>query len=543
MPRWSIDPGTSALLAELTRTRPRPFGVMRPRRDPALFHSIGARGQPGAVVSLLPYTLTRDLVEATAAAGAVQCLIQPLIPRHVVALDEWLRHGAWYRDRTWPDLRPSALTRLLRLPQDLAHLLLAIACCHHNGHVREAAIEHLAAADADVAVPFLLVRVNDWVPEVRAAADGALEKYLDPAKAGRVVACLPLLERLAPGTRASHGRLISRVESALASREARAAVLAGTRSREVQIRRYAYRLLLRVPGEDPTCVLQAAVTEPDPPLALWALRTASATLAPAPLDALLQRALTARSARVRVEALRLVTEHSLARAVECHRALLADRAASVRAQAQWLVRRETGDDLRFYYRELVAARDSASLAAGLSGLGETGLGADAELIEPHTNHHAAGVRAAAVTALHRLCPMDCISLFTLALQDRSAKVSRVAAGALRRVRHLPSASELWSIFTSASMQHVQRNAIALLARRARWDSIVFLLQAAGCPDPVVERSVRQQLRRWLARTNRDFTEPSAAALTHIRQVFAERSAHVDPVARDQLAFILRTTAG
>jgi HEAT repeat protein len=54
----------------------------------------------------------------------------------------------------------------------------------HSGYVREAAVQALALSGHGDALPVLLERANDWVPEVRRAAYAAVEGFLDEEHIG-----------------------------------------------------------------------------------------------------------------------------------------------------------------------------------------------------------------------------------------------------------------------------------------------------------------------------------------------------------------------
>src|SRR5688500_7969966 len=84
---------------------------------------------------------------------------------------------------------------------------LRLATMHPDGRVRQKAIRRLGARDARC----LLLRVNDWVPEVRAAARRALAR----CDATALVSALPLLERARQWQRVGDRRLLDEVEASI----------------------------------------------------------------------------------------------------------------------------------------------------------------------------------------------------------------------------------------------------------------------------------------------------------------------------------------
>ena len=149
---------------------------------------------------------------AEALAEAIGRIPVRLMPVVDVALRERLSD---YREDGWPSWDFPELRRFVRVPGGWA--IMAVAASHRNGYVREAAVRGLAESRDGRAVPHLLLRLNDWVNQVRAAAREAIEVFLQPAFAADVVAALPVVSTLIRRTRADHEELIHRVFTFLRS--------------------------------------------------------------------------------------------------------------------------------------------------------------------------------------------------------------------------------------------------------------------------------------------------------------------------------------
>ena len=119
---------------------------------------------------------------AAAAARAVAALMSDISSRQLLQLDLAIRQhsGAWWSSAAGFDyhlLSPAKVKRLIG-HGEASTMLLGIASFTANGYVREAAIKKLAEIRTGRELPFLVVRINDWVPQVQSAAQDALEERL-----------------------------------------------------------------------------------------------------------------------------------------------------------------------------------------------------------------------------------------------------------------------------------------------------------------------------------------------------------------------------
>ena len=184
------------------------FDVFR-RRDPGLDPAVlqriadaAARADLRATVELLPFLPPPTSPYGEVAARAVESIVRAASPEDVAAFD------AWYRERTcsgsprpsWENMGMGPLEIWARLHPTT----VALATCHRSGFVREKAVEALAECRDGMELPFLLVRLNDWVPRVRFVAGKTVRARLSPDYAAHWVRCHGVLGRVQRGRRSAH---------------------------------------------------------------------------------------------------------------------------------------------------------------------------------------------------------------------------------------------------------------------------------------------------------------------------------------------------
>ncbi|MFF9577677.1 hypothetical protein ACF1BA_20930 [Streptomyces rubiginosohelvolus] len=329
----------------------------------------------------------------------------------------------------------------------------AIALCHPDGRVREAALD--AVRTAPGLRPLLVVRCADWVAPVRAKARAALAQLPGDA----LFSSAELILRLSRRERGDFA--LTLLEDAL--REGPAAeVLALTARPDRATYRLAYRIavergLLTRMELATTAATCGDVTLQD--LCAEAAVRPGATPDP-DAAAVLDRLLAARAPRVRaagVTALRRAGRHRDAEP------FLVDRSGVVRACARYVLRQGGVDPLPIY-RGLCA--EPAAHPAAAAGLGECGDRAtDAETLWALLGHPLPSVRVHTISGLRALDVVERERLTPL-LDDPAPAVVRAATRAL-----LPDAAGI--------PEHLLRERSAPERPRAVRVAADRLLRAAG----------------------------------------------------------------
>src|SRR6185437_7720312 len=240
------------------------FALPTPYRTVPSLHEIPSLGDTGRVsdlallVPLLPPARTPLAADAARAVDAIlrRATLEDIawLARHRPAMSQWA-------------LRPADLGS----PPDEApgtHAsLIALASFHPSGYVRERAVRLLAWRRDGSELPYLLLRVNDWVVPVRVAAGSALHARIEPSYAEHFARCLPLVDDLRGARRAEHRPLTDAVEAFLCTDVAAPAVEEVLRTGTRAQRRACARIM--APRATPALLLHAA-TERDPVVATTA---------------------------------------------------------------------------------------------------------------------------------------------------------------------------------------------------------------------------------------------------------------------------------
>ncbi|WP_049796888.1 hypothetical protein [Actinosynnema mirum] len=284
-------------------------------------------------------------------------------------------------------------------------LSLALSACHRDGRVREKAVRDIAAAPRPELVPFLVLRTEDWVPQVREAARVALVLALDRSP-GLAEAALGVVVRMARGRR--DAAFVRRQVAAVLGVDALDRLLG---SPDLLVAAFALERatpsterLLALARTSPHVRVRAVAAERLAREAVWTNRIAVLReLAAVPRPEVGSVALVGLT---RLGATAEVAEH------------VADRSALVRALA-----RATGVDALTRYRA------EASRGA-VDGLAEIGSADDADVLLALLDHPRVELRVRALRALRTLRVQADERVVPL-LRDPSPKVVREAATAVR----------------------------------------------------------------------------------------------------------------
>src|SRR5262245_41474130 len=209
------------------------------RHEPGILAEIGDSGEPAAILEITPFLLSEKRDVALAAARAIHKLTMTASAADLASLDGMWRERSPYlqgRDVGSHRLSPADVDRI-GAPSDVSATLLGFASFHDSGYVREEAINKLNLITSGAELPFLFVRLNDWVPEVRDAAHKAIGSRLRPDYCDGFVANLALIARLERAGRSNHQPLIKAIYEFLQSGPCQSGLLEALSSNDRLVRR------------------------------------------------------------------------------------------------------------------------------------------------------------------------------------------------------------------------------------------------------------------------------------------------------------------
>ena len=434
-----------------------------------------------------------------------------------------------HRPRQSVDLRDKSEAQLIELSRD------------YNGRVREVAVRELVRFRTDAVLLTLIERLNDWVPEVRSAAQTSLESFLHPECVGMILRGLKGILALQRCSRVDHSPYLRRFTELLRTPAARDLVLLHVPSCSGREARYLLDLLSEDGSEIDEESLQVFAKHRDCAVRLMVVRLCRAQ--PESHRAFLERFWQDSHPRVRGEALYLqwVLCDEVARAALLRSALL-DRAGSVREVAIWLASKIVFD-LRAFAEHTLNENPTrnCSKVSRLRLLTVLKTKGAVDLARSEFESDCAAVRGAALTCLVTL-DRDASDIYVArALIDPSNKVARLARAMISRGRvALTHAQFIEAIRNSPSFGDSDRVFLicSLMSIWGQLEGLLTFLQTTENAETV--QHCIAELILWERRQVRSAVRFDATERSRLKLLLEDRRVHDLLSKEHSLIFALQT---
>jgi HEAT repeat protein len=504
------------------------------------FDEIAASGEALAIPHLTSFLLHKHREVNEAAARAIGRLVETLAVEDFPQMDEDCRSEWAYQspaNSAWCSLKPTQLVHLATLPNPVA--VLGVASFHGSGFIREAAVRELIKLSGGPELPFLLVRLNDWVGAVREVACNAARARIRVDYVTQFFQNLRLVLRLRSCGRTEHEPLVSAVISLLQTPGASALLRQGFQSKDRWLRRESFRMAIASESGDAKELLKELLADADPILRLWAARNVLSRLEEVELQAALSKLVRDRFMPVRCVALGLLAERSPGLPPPLVDALL-DTHASVRSLARYLIHSEKPEfDFASAYRNSLASGSPRKQCAAVLGLGETGTPTDADAILPHLKSAHVGTRKAAIRTLAALDRERFVEEFFAALTGGHPGISNEATRALTPGVSLCK-DRIRPLFPGEAPPHVRKNLFKLLLRLPFWERGIFLFEALRDRDAHLVELARRALHDWIEQSRSIASGPGRSEVQQIRDALAATKGMLAPHQVRELEFAFET---
>lgn len=393
--------------------------------------------------------------------------------------------------------------------------LLAMSS-HASGFKRESAVRRLAMLGKPIAIPYLVVRVNDWVPQVRAAALDALSRLLGAGNGAAFVESLPAIMHLQTCMRDNHAELVRAVQDFLLREENLHHLVAGLHNQDVKVARLAARLLVERGRMSATVLITAGLSHKDVVVRSTVINLLTALDQPA-FTAAVAIALRDPCMPVRREAFQQLLARDVEAGLRVARDMLFDRSASIReiALRRLLDARKPVEQI---YAGALAegARRAKVLTCMLWSWAFMNSHAHIKHAQQLLHAPFPAVRRAALQTIAKLMGINAWPHLEVALADVSPAVCKEAARLIIKTDVRPSAARLVFIARESGLRHVAVACCRVARHGSKWDWLRFILSVYGAFDSVVSwETLYTEIDDWDRKFNGSSAQPDRDSMQEI----------------------------
>jgi HEAT repeat protein len=383
--------------------------------------------------------------------------------------------------------------------------LLLIASSNLSGYVREKAVQELGRSHNDKAIPFILYRLGDWVPQVRAAALSAIEKFKSAGHIDGLVENFPIIDSL---------RRIGRVDlsSTYASLVNHVVEANGSKVRE-NFRSYPEkaRTLLAKHLSNTTFIsdgdLQLFLRDRKPIIRALAIEHLEKLS-----DDEIKKLLTDKSSKVRLQILRkLQTRDDF---VDVVRLYLADNSASIREFARYYLRGEMIDFAAYYAENLENKR---TITPSLAGLAEVEGKAYSHLLEKYLANENVKIAKSAFLTLTKLNKERAHEIAIINLESELKPLRRAAAKFLEKLATREGVERARGIFRTGRPE-LRIEMLSMFSHIGGWTAISDILRGTIDENEEIRELAVKYLGFWKMKAARFFSRPNFQDMEDIKKV-------------------------
>ncbi len=435
------------------------------------------------------------------------------------------------------------LVRLLRSFQKqegLDDLLLMAE--HWNGFKRENAVRRLGMLGNPVAIPKLIIRVNDWVPQVREAAKEALLKLMTSKNAKAFVESLPDLYHLKTCGRDNHTQFIADVLEYLLKEENLECIRETAFSAEPKVARIAVRLCIDHSLIDRNDLVSKCLSNPDVVMRNIAadhLREFSGKT----LDTLLKMAIKDPFMPIRREAFQIYLRNDSEQGQVIANAFLFDRHISIREIAiTYLLK--NGVNVEDIYSSVVSDDDQTISRRKYSilGLGYLNAKEKTPSILQNLDNEFPSIRKSVIQAMVKLIGEEARPLLITTLDDPSPSVAKESSRLIAKLKLKFHSNEITEAIDIQGHPHTLALVARAMKKSNKWERLIFLLKVLSM---VVKNNapslevIQSELVKWDADFNRSFSQPTYPQIQKINNEYSNCSHLLNKERKRSIEFTLK----
>lgn len=426
---------------------------------------------------------------------------------------------------------------LLNFTPEVSVHLLGVASLNSNGYIREKALRLVSGLPDSRMVPYILLRLNDWVLPVRNLAVRILRSTLTADNIDIFIDNAYLVNKLQNVLRVDLKNTRQEIIDYLKNDSLKDKIKNGLKNLQVKTRLFCYMLLMDgIAFEED--VISSALKDKCFEIRMWLVK-AIKILEPDKRNSIIGKLLEDKSAKVKTAVLRKYEDIVCLMFRERLERLVVDERASIRDEARFITKKYSFiKDFPEFYRQQILDNP---VPGALVGLGETGNKSDFVIVSRFCTYEEPKIRLAAMIAMWYLSKEEAVKYVLDSLDSDVPKIRKTAKQFLKSSKMPVVLFEMKEKLKCDNLD-IQIFALDAIYGYGGWQALEGIMFAIANEQGVVLEKAKNLLNSWLIRSASLYSRPDGATGRKIAELFETiRNKELIPSnAFRQLQFVIET---
>lgn len=384
--------------------------------------------------------------------------------------------------------------------------IIGLATFHSSGYFREKALIELLKIDNPKILPFIIIRINDWVNPIQTKAINFIVDYINKANFTNIVENIYLLQHTEKYTRNNSGILLDKLNDLIESGNVNEEILTCVRSNNKYAREFSQNILIDKSMCDINQLVHIVLEEPDTNLRTKAIERIIPKLKDEELINIREKLLYDKSHKIRVRAITALYEIGYYTSYEDFEYALFDKAFSVREIARFYMKKLGFNQFIDLYKNRLSEEGYTDNT--ILGLAEVASKNEMEILKRYISIAKTNVVKKILKSLSELDFYTCEKEILTSLEDQRIGVSNQAKRLLVENRGMIDYEKVYQIYCNTNLEHVKSNTAFVLCNVGKWDALAYIIEMYSNKDKDISNIGNFALDKWKGNYNKSFTKPS-----------------------------------
>lgn len=464
-----------------------------------------AKGSPSNIHALIPFLKSKDETFRQRTAEVITSLFDKLKSQNQL-----------YDSLKYVPIDVSDIDFFSKtFPPDISVKLLALSSLNHSGYVRQRAIEELAITKHSKAIRFLIIRLSDWVKNVREVAASSIRKYLTDEYREQFISELDNIDGLRNVGRVdlttAYESILSFILEKKLNAETYNSLIVADKARLLYVKKYLEK------NSIDSQLTEILISDRSFLIRIQILKRLN-ELNPSEQARIILGLLNDKSSQVRLQTLYYLADNSI-QYYDTILKLTSDLSASIRDLTRYLLKTHELN-FREIYRGRIQGNDDK--VGSILGLAEVGTNDDLDLLKILIKSEDKKIRLACLIGIQKL---DMQQAKVFALKHFTHEPNKIRKRSLEILAHTWDQEVMVETerFYASADPILKKMILILYSKVGGWDVLGLLINATSEKDPGVRDLAWSFLQKWKDKALRLFTRPPKEAIDKAKNYYESTS--------------------